>query len=524
MSSQRISGNRPTRVVLVRPHVDTIATSAAVPLGLYSVGFAAREELRSGIVVGVCDLRLHRLERSQLLAVLEDNDLVGISVSSTVEIIPALEIAWVAKQLGKKVVVGGMMATLNPDWFLRHPVVDYVVRESGEQALSDLVRMMRGEQRWEAVCNLSWVDRAGVIRHNNCTSSQPTIRNDAHVFLGDKYPDVYQEYLDRETYRWGETDLCMVEASLLSSVGCSLGCEYCTPAAAWGRRQHQMPPDVFVRDVVAISGLGVNLLNIRDEHFLLDPRRGLAVLESIAEAKSRGRMPGDTFLRYKARFENLTPEVLRASRRAGVCQVSVGIESPDSRTLKLLGRRGRHLSAEQVCGCLDRVLEHGIGVHALIILASPGETCEYLDGVIRFVEELGRRYTFEPKHVGFDKLTLFISFWTPHPRGGRFPLPSPDLWQLREDDLSYFTHITLVGLSPHITALQFAERYEVIVQASQSRRWNDPIPAASLEKMRAPPIETEEVSLIQCAEYQDRPQDESAASSTVGRGNVCIGV
>lgn len=456
---------------LVRPHVERINAGSSPPLGLFAIGTFQVNTAP----VRLIDLRLHPLAGSELQNQLT-GQVTGISIQSTAEIIPALRVAEAAKASGKLVVLGGPTVTLNSEWFLQQPMVDVVIPGAGERSMAELLQDSKNSRQPRGL-------------YMSSQPNQPTVPNDIYTQLAANDPQLLARYLRGDTYRWGKTDI--TEAHMLSSIGCPFGCDYCTPSRAWNQKVHYpTTPEKFVNDIILTSqlrgpNLPINMINIRDENFVINPKRAEEILRLILRAKKDGRLPRQLSFRFKARFESLTPRFLDLCQEAGVVQISGGIENPTDLGLKQIGRHGKSSGHQELFETFRLMLQRGIGVHALLIWGGPNETTSMLKQYVEFGHHLAESFPLSPDAEPQKSVTIFMNFWTPHPVNGKYPLTPPDQWRLLENDPRVFDHVTPVGMSPLLKIDDFVKAYDSFVEVTQSGRFNPPIPAAFIQAARS---------------------------------------
>ena len=131
------------------------------PAGLLTIANALRSE---GVEVVVDD------QHHSSIVIDNDADIVGIQTASTLCHKNALEIARLAKDAGKPVVLGGPHATALPEQILRNrPEIDFIIRGKGEQPLVDLVSTLGGNRSLTGVPSLSWREGGQVIHNSDDT-------------------------------------------------------------------------------------------------------------------------------------------------------------------------------------------------------------------------------------------------------------------------------------------------------------------------------------------------------------------
>jgi len=156
-------------------------------------------------------------------------------------------------------------------------------------------------------------------------------------------------------------------ATIIPSVGCPLGCNFCTTSAFFGGKGrfvnfYERGEELFRVMCQAEAALGVQSFFMMDENFLLYRKRALELLERMkAEAKS-----WTLFVFSSANA--LAKYAPRELVELGIGWVWLGLESPKSGYAKLAGSDTLALTRE-----LQR---HGILVHGSSIIGMPHHTLD----------------------------------------------------------------------------------------------------------------------------------------------------
>lgn len=231
------------------------------------------------------------------------------------------------------IVVGGHIANLSV--LPKYADVDYVVRGDG-------VRWMRkflGE------------DEHQPIRH-------PVVRAN----VGSRIMGV--------TLRDHPGDAC---ATLIPSVGCPMGCNFCSTSAMFGGKgkfieYYQTGAELFAIMSKLEAALRVKAFFVMDENFLLDKKRALELLELIEE---HGK-PWSLYVFSSANV--LRMYTLDQLVALGVSWVWLGLEGKGSQYTKLAGTDTRQLVRE--------LREHGIRVLGSTIIGLEEHSPENIDEAI----------------------------------------------------------------------------------------------------------------------------------------------
>jgi radical SAM superfamily enzyme YgiQ (UPF0313 family) len=156
-------------------------------------------------------------------------------------------------------------------------------------------------------------------------------------------------------------------ATIIPSVGCPLGCNFCTTSAFFGGKGKlvtffERGEDLFRVMCEAERALKVDTFFVMDENFLLDRRRALDLL---ALMKAQGKVWS---MYVFASANALAKYSLRELVELGIKWVWLGLESPNSRYAKLAGVDTRALTST--------LQAHGIRVHGSTIVGLEHHTPE----------------------------------------------------------------------------------------------------------------------------------------------------
>ncbi|TQV78575.1 B12-binding domain-containing radical SAM protein [Denitrobaculum tricleocarpae] len=224
----------------------------------------------------------HRVSVIDLVAVgsisldLDDADLNGaglIAISATSLNWPAVldVIGQIrAADVTAPVVVGGVHPTMFSDYILSDfQTIDYVVRNEGEVALTDLCARLEEGEDVSSVPNLSWRTSDGRVVHN---SVAPVLDVDRLAAL----PLPAYDLMPPGIYP---------SLPIQSSRGCPFSCSFCSTSH---RRSYRgVAPEDFVDRLEAVLALGRNrvmepdLIQIIDDEWSINRKRSTAILREL---------------------------------------------------------------------------------------------------------------------------------------------------------------------------------------------------------------------------------------------------
>ena len=162
-------------------------------------------------------------------------------------------------------------------------------------------------------------------------------------------------------------------ATVIPSVGCPVGCNFCSTSAMFGGkgrsvRFYQTGDEVFDIMCQLEVNLKVQSFFMMDENFLLDRKRALRLLELMERHDKAWALY--LFSSASALCSYCTEQLVRL----GLTWVWLGLEGEDSRYAKLHGTDTRAL--------VRRLQAHGIRVLGSTIIGLESHTPENIDGVI----------------------------------------------------------------------------------------------------------------------------------------------
>jgi radical SAM superfamily enzyme YgiQ (UPF0313 family) len=166
-----------------------------------------------------------------------------------------------------------------------------------------------------------------------------------------------------------------VAATVIPSVGCPIGCNFCSTSAMFGGKGHsvkfyQTGDELFEIMSQLETNMKVSSFFMMDENFLLDRKRALRLLELMEQHDKSWAL-----------YVFSSANVLRSYRieelvALGISWVWLGLEGKDSRYTKLHG-----IDAP---GLVHRLQSHGIRVLGSTIIGLEDHTPENIDKVIDY--------------------------------------------------------------------------------------------------------------------------------------------
>ena len=166
-------------------------------------------------------------------------------------------------------------------------------------------------------------------------------------------------------------------ATILSSVGCPMGCNFCTTSEFFGGKGHMVTflkrgEDVFRAMCDAEREIGARAFFMMDENFLLYKRRAMELLELMKKHNKAWSMYVFSSANAIRKYD------IRQLIELGIEWIWIGLESTGNGYEKLKGTDTRALARE--------LQSHGIRVHGSTIIGlehhTPGNIDEVIDHAV----------------------------------------------------------------------------------------------------------------------------------------------
>lgn len=295
-------------------------------------------------------------------------DLVGIS-SMTGAFNNAIKLAETAKSFDKYVVMGGYHPTALYEEVLKSPFVDAVIVGEGEATLQEFVRKGPSKE----VSGLAYKENGGIT----FTGYRPTIR---------ELDSIPHPLRAARPMRFGEAGDDYSIDTIYTSRGCPWTCTFCANDMVNKKWRGRSPENVVEEIAMIHDPLRKKLLKIWDANFLTNVKRVERICDLMIE---RG------LTNFKIWTETRAGDIVRAEgimdklRRVGLRNVSLGIESPNEETLKLMKKKN---TTDDVRKAVEIMNNHKIKGQGYFIIGHYSETKEDTMRYPEYAESIGLRH------------------------------------------------------------------------------------------------------------------------------------
>ncbi len=391
------------RILLIQPPVaeKNITSFMYPPMGLISLAATVRQ---AGHVVAIHDCNLYAQSFEQALTKIRETkpDLVGIT-AMTVNIGHGLEMAKRVKKINSKIitVVGGVHATVAPEYVLADKNVDFVVVAEGEVSFNNLLSALEENRDYKKVKGIGY--KVGTKK--NFTERQPLVADISQL------PIPAYDLLEFNKYRAPYTARHPF-MSMIRSRGCPYQCTFCGVQSVFAHKYRCQTPQRSMQEIrYLVENFGVKELSFKDSEFTLDKKNVEELCDLLVTAKF------DLTWNCNGRVNNVDLKMLKKMKKAGCVGVTYGVESGDQQILNNL-KKG--ITPDQVRNAIKANKKAGLKTITNFMIGNPGDTKETLEKTIKFAVELDTDYTY-------------FGFTTPFPGTELREQAIKNKWLLRKD-------------------------------------------------------------------------------------------
>lgn len=365
------------KILLIRPQ-NVYNYNNYPPLNLICLGSKLEA---SGYDVRIINCAFEKDPLSVIDKEVRDALFVGISLLTS-EAPDAYRIMrYVKENFNVPVVVGGWHCTLFPEQMAACEYVDYVIAGEGEDYIAEIADMLKNGAKSD-----SRIFFKKILNVETLPLPDYDIDLNIERFISSYLTDKLSEYVT-QPMRWLPYE---------SSRGCPSHCTFCINVVTDNTRYRKKSAGKVLSEIEHIvNKYNISHLKIIDDNFFVDIKRVREICEGILEKGLNITWDGECRCDY---FNDhmLNDETLTLTKRSGLVQLTLGIESGSPRTLKLM-KKG--ITTEQAENAVKKCNEHGIVARSSFILEIPGETVEDIKLTIAFINKL-RRYPYFTCGVG----------------------------------------------------------------------------------------------------------------------------
>ncbi|TVM19217.1 radical SAM protein [Oceanidesulfovibrio indonesiensis] len=169
-------------------------------------------------------------------------------------------------------------------------------------------------------------------------------------------------------------------ASIQTSRGCPLACDFCSVPATFGRKLRVKSIETLDEELKGIRAKGMKRVFVVDDNFTADRARAIEIFGLLKKY-------GMTWMGFSNLAIADEPEFLEALRKSGCTSLFIGFESLNDQALYHKNRR--YPSRAALADAVDRIRSYGIGIQGSFIFGFDEDTPEVFSDVVSFVMETG---------------------------------------------------------------------------------------------------------------------------------------
>lgn len=341
---------------------------------------------RDNYNVDIIDFLVERYNAGRLQRMVQDVDVVGISVSSRT-LNSAVRVARDIKEMGNPfVIAGGPHATISPYDLLKDKYIDVVVRGEGEETLLEILRKLDSDRR-------DLKDISGIAFCEGVDISLTRGRQFIKDLDSLPWPD--RKIIDYSCYKkrfWG-----LRTFSVMAGRGCPYRCIFCSQVN--GRVARWRSPDNVISEIKnIIMQFGIKAFIFMDDTFTMN-RKWLERFLDILEKEKLS-----IYYKINGRINNMTYDLLRRMKETGLRAITFGVESGDEEILKKIGKEINLEEVKRVCRWAESV---ELEVICNFMVGFPFEDSSSIDKTIEFAGSLPISFLNQSLVTPFPGTELF---------------------------------------------------------------------------------------------------------------------
>ncbi|MFZ5354293.1 MAG: B12-binding domain-containing radical SAM protein [Bacillota bacterium] len=264
-------------------------------------------------------------------------------------------------------ILGGHLASPEPEFFLKKMKADTVVIGEGEVTILELLDALESKKSLRNVKGIAYLENGHYVR----TEERPLIENIDKIPLPayDMFPMDHYALLRLPNIKSSER--CM---PVLSGRGCTFKCNFCYRMDKGFRPRSS---ESIIEEIQLLKrDYNISYIAFSDELLMSSVDRTVELCESFLKAGLNIKWDCNGRLNYAK------PDVLKLMKKAGCVFINYGIESMDEQALKNMNKA---LTVKQIIEGVENTLEVGISPGLNIIFGNIGENAESLQKGVDFL-------------------------------------------------------------------------------------------------------------------------------------------
>lgn len=277
-------------------------------------------------------------------------------------------------------VVGGPIATCDPELALRNMNINYCVLEEGEITAVELAISLRDGKDMSEIQGIGFLDSSGnFVKTTMRGAIEPLDKLPFPDYEGFEFSK-YLKTIDSSSNSILKAIDGLVPASIITSRSCPFSCTFCYHPLGKKYRQRTLD-NVFKEIEFLITKYGITYLDVMDELFSINKDRMHEFAERIKQYNIKWSC--------QLRVNDVTDELLITLKESGLVSIVFGVESIDNDVLKSMKKK---IVKERIENALDATRKAKIMIVGNLLF---GDVADSEDTLASYVEwkQKNRRYS-----------------------------------------------------------------------------------------------------------------------------------
>ena len=326
-------------------------------------------------------------------------DIIGISALFSTDLPNLYETTKIIKNKlpNVPIVVGGLHPTIYPKEiidldlkFNKRRTIDFIIRGEGEIRLVDLITNLK-----EGKIDLHSDGLVGY--HNDDLFINPQVKTIENL---DSIPYPAFDLLPMEKYFKINIPFSPVPQGdrvlpMLTTRGCPIGCSFCANTNIWKKHRKRSVEDIISEIKHWKKTFNIDEIQFADDNLTFDMEHAKEKFKAMKGLDVIWCTPNGTMI------DKLTEDMIQIMAESGLYQITLSLDSANTRTLKELHHKPVNLNS--IPGLISKCRELGIFTHGTLVVGMPGET----------IEEIKDGFIFVKENLRFTSVSTFIAAAVP---------------------------------------------------------------------------------------------------------------
>ena len=313
----------------------------------------------------------------------EKYDVIGLSVLFSTDLPNLYETSKIVKKAlpDCTIVVGGLHPTIYPNEIFELDLlynddrtVDFVIRGEGEDRFVNFINLLK-----EGKINKNADGLVGFLNDEEFIFNHQveTIENideipfpAFHLLPMEKY---FKINIPFSPVPQGEKVIPM-----LTTRGCPIGCTFCANTNTWKKHRKRSIDNIIQEMEHWKNKYGIDEIQFADDNLTFDMSHAMEKFDAMKGLDILWCTPNGTMI------NKLTEDMIQVMADSGMYQITLSLDSANTRTLKELHHKPVNLNS--IPGLIDKCRELGIFTHGTLVVGMPGETMKEIEDGFEYVK------------------------------------------------------------------------------------------------------------------------------------------